>query len=645
MTEPTWDVWERAAFLRLLRAGAGAIPVFEALDHEGVLVRLLPEWEHVRSRPQRNAYHRFTVDRHLLEAVAQCAALLDAGETPRRRDSTASSPARAGARSSCCSARCSTTSARACPATTRRSAPTSRSACMRRIGLDSEGREIVTWLVRNHLLMADVATRRDLSDATVADNLAATCSGDAERLRLLYLLTIGDSRATGPAAWGTTKGALLRDLFVKAAAAIERGEAAAVADDRRDRAHRAARRRDAPRRCSRGFPTSYLLAFDVDEIVEHTKLLAAAPAVRFRRRRRPVSRSRSSRAGPAPACSRRSPARSRSAGSTCIEAQPLRHHRRPRARRVPSHRSVRARPRRRGERVERQLLDALDGEIDVDAPRRRARAATTSGADRERGPSAVEVDDRRVRRPTRSSRSTPTTRSACCTGSPRRSPTSASTCGSPRSRRSARASSTSSTCATRPGAKVDGSRRPRRAARRVWSTRAESIGCGAWTPTTFAVSASDLLRWSETLSGIARTGLGFTQSLYEKERFEEVLKVAADIRAAAIEEAESDVLFEEWLATVGEGVAGYVTPKVAVAAVVGNDEGEILLTQRADSGWWLYPGRLGRRRLLAVGDRDQGSARGDRHRVRSRSRSSRCSTACASASRVSRCTRSCSTAA
>src|SRR6185369_17874195 len=105
----------------------------------------------------------------------------------------------------------------------------------------------------------------------------------------------------------------------------------------------------------------------------------------------------------------------------------------------------------------------------------------------------------------------------------------------------------------------------------------------------FADSAADLLRWAESLAGIARTGLGFTQSLYEKERFQEVLKVAADIRAAALEEAESDALFEEWLASVGEGVAGYVTPKVAVAAVVGNEAGEILLTQRADSGWWLYP--------------------------------------------------------
>ena len=103
------------------------------------------------------------------------------------------------------------------------------------------------------------------------------------------------------------------------------------------------------------------------------------------------------------------------------------------------------------------------------------------------------------------------------------------------------------------------------------------------------VSAVDLLRWAEALSGIARTGLGFTQSLYEKERFEEVLKVAADIRSAAIEEAEADALLEEWLASVGEGVAGYVTPKVAVAAVVANDKNEILLTQRADSGVWLYP--------------------------------------------------------
>ena len=103
------------------------------------------------------------------------------------------------------------------------------------------------------------------------------------------------------------------------------------------------------------------------------------------------------------------------------------------------------------------------------------------------------------------------------------------------------------------------------------------------------VTAVDLLRWAESLSAIARTGMGFTQSLYERERFEEVLKVAAEIRTVAIEEYEADALFEEWLALVGEGVAGYVTPKVAVAAIVAYDDGRILLTQRADSGVWLYP--------------------------------------------------------
>jgi len=102
-----------------------------------------------------------------------------------------------------------------------------------------------------------------------------------------------------------------------------------------------------------------------------------------------------------------------------------------------------------------------------------------------------------------------------------------------------------------------------------------------------------ILRWSESLAAIARTGLAFTESLYERERFEEVLRVAADIRAAAeegfegVEDAEGIV--EEWLGQVVEGIPGYVTPKVAIGAAVGNEKGELLLIKRADSGVWLYP--------------------------------------------------------
>jgi ADP-ribose pyrophosphatase YjhB (NUDIX family) len=106
----------------------------------------------------------------------------------------------------------------------------------------------------------------------------------------------------------------------------------------------------------------------------------------------------------------------------------------------------------------------------------------------------------------------------------------------------------------------------------------------------------DLARWSESLAAIARTGLGFSENLYERERFEEILHVAADIKAAAAEieedvevRRETDHFVQEWLDNVGEGVPGYVTPKVAIGAIVGNDDGKILLVQRADSGIWLYP--------------------------------------------------------
>ncbi|MEL6890397.1 MAG: NUDIX hydrolase N-terminal domain-containing protein [Actinomycetota bacterium] len=112
--------------------------------------------------------------------------------------------------------------------------------------------------------------------------------------------------------------------------------------------------------------------------------------------------------------------------------------------------------------------------------------------------------------------------------------------------------------------------------------------------------ARDMARWSETLAGIARTGLAFTESLYERERYEEVLHVAADIKAAVreLEAADADRIetrreidhfVGEWLDSIGEGVPGYVTPKTAVGAIVGNDDGEILLVQRKDSGIWLYP--------------------------------------------------------
>jgi [protein-PII] uridylyltransferase len=289
MVDPIWDVWERAAFLRLLRVGDGAIPVFEALDHAGVLVRLLPEWAHVRSKPQRNAYHRFTVDRHLLEAVAECARLLDAGDAngstdgARRAGGIDATVARALRRPDLLLLGAllhdigkglegdhSDAGARAVVTLTRR------------IGLDSEGREVLEWLVRDHLVMADTATRRDLSDDGVIERFADRCVGDPERLRLLYLLTVGDSKATGPAAWNRTKEALLRDLFVKAAAVIEQRGAGIVAEERRAALVAQIGAHEAEELLER-LPASYPSAFDAEEMARHADLLARAePAVSCR---------------------------------------------------------------------------------------------------------------------------------------------------------------------------------------------------------------------------------------------------------------------------------------------------------------------------------------------------------------------------
>ena len=103
----------------------------------------------------------------------------------------------------------------------------------------------------------------------------------------------------------------------------------------------------------------------------------------------------------------------------------------------------------------------------------------------------------------------------------------------------------------------------------------------------------DLARWSETLAGIARTGMAFTENLYERERYEEILHVAADIKSAADEalevRREQDHFVQEWMESVGEGIPGYVTPKVSVGVIVGNEADEILLVRRPESGIWLFP--------------------------------------------------------
>jgi len=220
-----WDAETRDAFVALLRAGRGAVPVFEALDQAGVLARLLPEWDRIRSLPQRNAYHRFTVDRHLLEAVAECAALLDDdgfdGDVARRaRSDLLLLAALLHDLGKGMEGDHSVVGAEAAV------------RLARRIRVDEPGVATLDWLVRHHLALAETATRRDLSEEATITRFGRLV-GTSDRLDLLYALTVGDSRATGPAAWGPTKAALVRELFVKTDGLLEQGVVGAGLDAHR----------------------------------------------------------------------------------------------------------------------------------------------------------------------------------------------------------------------------------------------------------------------------------------------------------------------------------------------------------------------------------------------------------------------------
>ena len=191
-----WPDDTRELFVSLLLTGRPAIAAMEALDRSGALHALLPEWSAVRCKPQRNAYHRFTVDRHLLETAANAARF--AGRVTRPdllvlagllhdigKGTTGGDHIALGI-------------------------PLVRTI-LERMGFDASDVAIVCRLVEHHLLLSEVATRRDLDDPATIRHVA-TLVGDVDMLSLLAALTEADSLATGPTAWGPSKARLVAVL-------------------------------------------------------------------------------------------------------------------------------------------------------------------------------------------------------------------------------------------------------------------------------------------------------------------------------------------------------------------------------------------------------------------------------------------------
>ena len=209
-----WPAEVRAALVDLLLAGHRAIPIVEALDQMGLWVSVLPEWEAVRSKPQRNAYHRFTVDRHLMEAAANAAQLVARTDRPDLLVLGALLH----------------DIGKGYPGDHTEVGIELLGAIGPRMGFPPGDVAVLQAMVRHHLLLPDVATRRDLDDPATIEGVAEEV-GDVLTLGLLAGLTEADSLATGPAAWGKWKSDLVRELVARVAHVLAGGRADEVRDD------------------------------------------------------------------------------------------------------------------------------------------------------------------------------------------------------------------------------------------------------------------------------------------------------------------------------------------------------------------------------------------------------------------------------
>lgn len=198
-----WPAEAREQLLTLLGAGEPTVAVWEALEAEGIITRLLPDWERVRCRPQRNPVHTWTVDRHLVETAVRASALTR----------------RVGRPDLLLMAALLHDIGKGWPGDHSVAGETIARDMALRVGFDAEDIAVLGTLVRHHLLLIDTATRRDLDDpATV--KAVADAVGSPGTLEILHALTEADALATGPAAWSAWRGSLVADLVARVAALL-----------------------------------------------------------------------------------------------------------------------------------------------------------------------------------------------------------------------------------------------------------------------------------------------------------------------------------------------------------------------------------------------------------------------------------------
>jgi [protein-PII] uridylyltransferase len=202
---PTYE-----GLVSMLKGGESGRLAFERLWEDGLLAAMLPEWGVVESLPQLAPFHEHPVASHLWRTVREMLELIGgdgqygivAAELDAEDILLVSSflhdigKGHGGNHSAV-------------------GADITGEVC-RRLEVEPEKASLIEAAVRHHLLLPITATRRDLDDPAVIDEVSKMI-GDLRLLQVLYLLTVADSRATGPTMWNDWKAVLLRTLFVRCA--------------------------------------------------------------------------------------------------------------------------------------------------------------------------------------------------------------------------------------------------------------------------------------------------------------------------------------------------------------------------------------------------------------------------------------------
>lgn len=272
-----------AAFLRLLRLGAPAVEALWRMNRHGLLAAILPAFGKVFGRMQYDLFHVYTVDEHTLRVlrnVARFAEPAAAAEFPIACEiwPTLAKPellllaalfhdiakGRGGDHSVL--------------------GEEEALAFGHRLGLPEQDTQLIAWLVRWHLLMSTTAQRQDITDPDVVQRFAETV-GEAERLDLLYLLTIADIIGTSPKLWNGWKDRLLADLYTATRYALRSEDQLPADAEARVRACREKAltllqvdgyTADDCRRIWRGFPESSFLRHHPEQIAWQTAAILHA---------------------------------------------------------------------------------------------------------------------------------------------------------------------------------------------------------------------------------------------------------------------------------------------------------------------------------------------------------------------------------